>query len=264
MNELRLTSLHRYPVKSLRGEDLQRVALDDRGLVGDRGWMVVDPDGRFLTQRELPRMCLITARLDANGLLLEAPGVPPQRPVANESDQLSVDIWRDRVAAVRCDAASAEWLSAFLDRPCELVFMPPTSQRPVNPAYALPGDRVGFADGYPLLLICEASLADLNARLDRPVPMARFRPNLVVSGCDAFAEDAWRRIRIGATEFRVAKPCERCAIPSIDIETAKPDPGFNRVLASFRRFEGKILFGQNLLHDGRGELQPGMPVEVLE
>jgi MOSC domain-containing protein len=175
-----------------------------------------------------------------------------------------VRVWADEVAAVDAGEGAARWLGRLLRQDCRLVFMPPQTRRPVDPHYARRGETVSFADGFPLLLVSEASLAALNARLAQPVPMNRFRPNLVVAGCEAFAEDRWRRIRIGALELDVVKPCSRCAIPAIDQATGQRDPEINRALAAFRRFEGQILFGQNLLHAGPGALRRGDPVEVLE
>jgi uncharacterized protein YcbX len=141
--------------------------------------------------------------------------------------------------------------------------MPDDARRRVQPLYARRGETVSFADGFPLLLISQASLDDLNARLDQPVPMNRFRPNLVVSGCEAFDEDRWQRIRIGTLEFDVAKPCSRCVMPSIDQATAQRDPQINRVLASYRRRDGQVYFGQNLLYPEYGSLAVGDTLEVL-
>jgi len=155
-------------------------------------------------------------------------------------------------------------LSAQLGQPCRLVYMPDTCRRLVDGLYAREGETVSFADGFPLLLISQASLDDLNSRLDNPVPMNRFRPNLVVSGCDSFAEDGWRRIRIGDVEFDVAKPCSRCLIPSIDQATAHRDGQINRMLASYRRVNGQVMFGQNLLYQRAGTLSLGDSVEVLD
>jgi uncharacterized protein YcbX len=151
-----------------------------------------------------------------------------------------------------------------LGLPCRLVYMPDSCQRLVDGHFARDGETVSFADGFPLLLISQASLDDLNRKLDNPVPMNRFRPNLVVNGCDPFAEDGWRRIRIGDVEFDVAKPCSRCVIPSIDQATAQRDGQINRVLAGFRRFNGQVLFGQNLLYQRAGTLTLGDSVEVLD
>lgn len=264
MPALTLSAIYRYPVKSLRGQSFSALDVDPRGLVGDRRWMVVDAEGRFMTQRQLARMALVDAHFDAGGVLcLDAPGMPGLR-VAGGDERCRVEVWRDRVAAVGGDLAADRWLSEFLDTPCRLVHLPDDSRRPVDPDFARPDDQVGFADGFPFLLISQASLDALNARLESPVPMLRFRPNLVVDGCEAHAEDAWRRIRIGAMTFRAVKPCSRCVVPGVDIETGERGREPLATLMTYRKRDNKIYFGQNLIHDATGNLGVGMPVEILE
>jgi len=265
MLELTLSGLYRYPVKSLRGEAFDALEVMTRGPDHDREWMLVDENGRFLTQRQQPRMSLIDARVvDGDGLQLRAPGMPDLQVRGASATRLEVTVWSDRVAAAPADPSCDAWFSEFLGIPCRLVRFPEDSQRAVDPAYALVDDEVGFADGFPFLLISQASLDDLNARLRVPVPMRRFRPNLVVSGCDPYAEDGWRRIRIGDISFRVAKPCSRCIIPTIDPQTGERDAEPLRTLMGYRKRDNKVYFGQNLLHDGVGRLAIGMPVEVIE
>ncbi|WP_428622712.1 MOSC domain-containing protein [Sedimenticola sp.] len=266
MSQLTLTGLFFYPVKSLRGIALERAPVDVRGIHFDRHWMLVDAAGQFLTQRQHPRMALIRTALTPGGLRLSAPDMPdldvdfdPQ-PSAEET----VQVWGDHCVARSAGETAAHWLSRYLAIDCRLFFMPEQTQRPVDPSYANPQDRVGFADGFPFLLISQASLDDLNSRLDEAVPMIRFRPNLVVSGCEPYAEDSWRRIRIGEMTFRVAKPCSRCAIPTINPETGEKGVEPLRTLNRYRREGNQVYFGQNLLHDGLGELKRGTTVEVLE
>ena len=261
---MRLRALYRYPVKSLRGEEFHSLEVDARGFAGDRRWMVVDADGRFLTQRQQARMALVDTRIDTDGALhLAAPGMPPLSVVGGGTEQIMVRVWDDRVAAEPTGAEANAWLSEFIGQPCRLVRMPGATRRAVDPDYATADDQVGFADGFPFLLISQASLDDLNVRLEQPVPMLRFRPNLVVSGCAPFAEDGWRRIRIGALEFRVAKPCSRCVIPTIDYATGVRGREPLQTLMTYRRRDNKVYFGQNLIHDGPGRLERDMPVEVL-
>ncbi len=255
-----------YPVKSCAGHQVEAVTLDRFGPAGDRRWMVIDADGNFLTQREHPRMALVQVEmLDRGGLRLATAGsscevaLPPPGTAAR-----NVQVWSDQVTAVDAGDAPAAWLSQNLGTACRLVYMPNDSSRPVDPEIARDGQTVSFADAFPLLLISQASLDDLNSRLPQPVPMNRFRPNLVVSGCEPFAEDGWRRIRVGSVEFDVVKPCQRCSIPSIDQATAERDGSINRVLASYRRFDRKILFGQNLLYSGEGRIAVEDPVTVLQ
>ncbi|PLX62226.1 MOSC domain-containing protein [Sedimenticola selenatireducens] len=266
MSQLTLSGLFFYPVKSLRCISLERAPVDSRGIHYDRHWMVVDGDGKFLTQRQHPRMALVRTALTPGGLRLSAPGMP-DLDVAFEPEGVSeaaVQVWGDQCLARSAGEAPASWLSHYLGMDCRLFFMPEQTERPVDPTYAAPEDRVGFADGFPFLLISQASLDDLNRRLDEALPMIRFRPNLVVSGCEPYAEDGWRRIRIGKVIFRVAKPCSRCVIPTINPETGEKGVEPLRTLNRYRREGNKVYFGQNLLHDGAGELKLGSVVEVLE
>lgn len=266
MSSVWLSGLYRYPVKSLAGQPLQQIGLDLFGLQADRRWMLVDREGRFLSQRELPRMALITPRPESLGLLLQVPemqAISVLRP-GIEAERVKVRVWNDHCEAQCCETSANIWLSEFLGLPCRLVYMPDESVRRVDPRYAREQDRTAFSDGFPLLLISQASLDDLNGRLTEPMPMLRFRPNLVVEGCEPYAEDGWRRIRIGELTLRVVKPCSRCKITTVDPYTAETGSEPLKTLASYRRQGNHVHFGQNLLHDGPGELSVGMPLEVLE
>lgn len=262
---IRVSALFRYPIKSCRGAPLEEAALDPRGIVGDRRLMVVDPEGNFLTQRQLARMALIVPRLDGDRLSVQAPGTSELTVrCGNEGPRLEAQVWGDRCLAVDQGGAAAEWFSAFLEKPCRLVRMADSHVRRTKRARR-PGDQVSFADAYPLLLISEASLEDLNARLPAPLPMNRFRPNIVVSGCKPYAEDGWRTIRAGAVGLDVVKPCVRCVITTTDQQTAARGVEPLRTLATYRRTaDGGVMFGQNLLHHGPGALRVGDPVEVVE
>ncbi len=262
---LRVSGLWRYPVKSLRGLACERLEIGPRGPVGDREWMLVDPGGRFLSQRQLPRMALVDVALTPDGIRLSAPGRQPidiARPRGGA--RVPVQIWGDACEGEPAGPEADAWLSGYLGTPCRLVRFPSEQVRQVDRRYAREGDQVGFADGFPLLLITQASLDHLNARLEQPVDMRRFRPNLVIAGAAPHAEDQWRRLRIGELEFEVAKPCSRCPIPGIDPDTGEKAQAPLLALAQYRRGEdNKIYFGQNLLHRGEGELRLGQPVEVL-
>lgn len=264
---LQLSQIWRYPVKSLRGESLDLAAVEARGIQFDRHWMLVDKQGVFLSQRQLPRMVLIKAHVEKGCLSLSAPGLPDLQISAagRELASVRVKIWRDECEAQPSGAEADAWFSEFLEQECRLVYLPSGSMRQVDQDYARRDDQVGFADGFPFLLISQASLDDLNQRLPDPLPMERFRPNLVISGCDAYAEDSWRRIRIGELILRVVKPCSRCIIPTIDPVTGRRQGDEPlKTLLQYRKQGNKVMFGQNLLHDGLGSLSQGMPVEVLE
>lgn len=263
----RVASLHLYPVKSLRGYAAGSVDVEPCGFAGDRRWMVVQPDGGFLTQRELPAMATIEARAKHAGVILMAEGQPslnvPVPPPSGERRE--VQVWRDRVPALDAGPEAAAWLSARLGLAVGLVFLDDTRARPVDQLYGQPEDRVAFGDGFPVLLANTASLAALNAALPNPIPMTRFRPNLVVEGAAPWAEDGWQRIRIGTAVFRVAKPCARCVVTTVDQMTGdRPDKAEPlRTLGRIRRAVGGVMFGQNLIPDVPGRIAVGDPVEVL-
>jgi uncharacterized protein YcbX len=261
-----LSGLHVYPIKSCGGIAVEEWEVDERGLRHDRRWMLVDEAGCFVSQREVPRMALIRVRIEPGGLLVDAPDMPslnvPFRPP--DGKLRLARVWDDLVESRTVGDDADRWFSEFLDVGCKLVYLPDESVRPVDPTYGRPGDRVGLADGFPFLLISEASLADLNARLEQPLPMNRFRPNLVVRGCEPFAEDGWKVIRIGPITLRVVKPCARCATTTVDQESAVTGKEPLRTLARFRKVGSKVLFGQNLIHDATGTLRAGASVEILQ
>jgi len=209
----RLAAIYVYPVKGCRGVRVERAQVVERGLEGDRRWMIVDRDDVFVTQRQDPRLALVNVTPGAETFELSAPGLAPvQVPWRLEdAPARTVQVWRD-VGEAREHAAGSAWISAYLGAPHRLVYMPDSHRRAVEPDKAGPGHIVGFADGYPFLLIGQASLDDVNARLAEPIDMRRFRPNLVVEDAPAFAEDGWHRLRVGALAFRAVKPCARCTV----------------------------------------------------
>ncbi|MDY1447406.1 MOSC domain-containing protein [Pseudomonas aeruginosa] len=266
----RLSALYRYPIKSSAAESLERVALDALGVVGDRRWMAVDTEtGRFFTQRLLPQLGRIQARWAAPEVLrLNAPGMSElslEVPAA-DANLRGVTVWRDTLQAPDAGDAAADWMTRFLGRPTRLVHIPEARARQVDTGYAEPGQKVHFADGFPLLLIGQASLDDLSQRVGRPLEMLRFRPNLVVEGSAAFAEDGWKRIRIGSVEFVVAKPCSRCILTTLAPATGERNEDREPLttLKTYREKDGAVLFGQNLIALGQGSLEVGMPVEILD
>lgn len=270
----RLTALYLYPVKSLGGVRVDNATVDALGLVGDRRFMVVDETGRFLTQRTLPRMALIRTALASDTLQLTQEGrggvtVPlapdPAAPLR------TVSVWKSEgLQAEDAGDAAATWLSDQLATRCRLVRIGRQFMRPVLKASATAGDIVSFADAYPFLILSEASLANLNDRLvasgEDPVPMNRFRPNLVVTGCAPYAEDTWPRFRIGDVVFRAGGPCARCVITTTDQDTAERGQEPLRTLATYRRDSEDptgVNFGQNLIHETKaGVLRVGDELRV--
>jgi len=264
---IRVTALFEYPVKSCRRVRTSKAKIDRFGFSRDRRWMIVDAKGVFLTQRELPRMALIRPDFKAEKLFLDAPGKPRiaiPRPDAG-GHRFAV-VWDDKVAVADVGDAAARWLTEFLEFDVRLVAMTPDHARAVDADYAIGDNYTSLADGFPFLLICEESLIDLNTRLAAPLPINRFRPNIVVRGCEPYAEDHWRRIRIGRCELAVVKPCGRCAITTIDQETGERkgrEP--LRALGRYRSRFGEVVFGQNLIHLNPGfGISVGDVVQVLE
>ncbi|MFR9804976.1 MOSC domain-containing protein [Pseudonocardia sp. RS010] len=257
--------LARYPVKSCRGVEVGEARVEPWGLAGDRRWMVTEPDGTFVTARALPRLLLVHPEPDDRGVVLRAPGVAPLPvPTPDGGPLVDVVVWRDRVKAIHAGEAAAAWLTEVLGRPLQLVHLDDPRKRPVDPEFGAVGDTVSFADGFPLLLTADGSLGALNELItagpdagEGPVPMVRFRPNVVVAGSAPWAEDGWSALRIGAARFRVVKPCGRCVVTTIDPRTAGKGREPLATLARHRRIGGKAVFGVNLVPD-----TPGVAVRV--
>lgn len=259
-----LSRLFVYPLKAAGAIELRDTTLDTFGLSGDRRWVLIGTDGRALTQREHPRLATVRVRLFGTALEVSAPGREPLRvEIPGGGPRVAVRVWEAACEGTPAGAVASAWFSDLLDADCRLVYMPPDVIRPVSPSYGRPGDRVGFADGYPLLLIGEGSLSDLNSRLRQPIPADRFRANLVVGGTEPFEEDRWDRIRIGTCTFRVVKPCARCVVTTIDQQTGIRGSEPLRTLAGYRKKGNRVLFGQNLIHDAPGSVAVEDAVEVL-
>jgi uncharacterized protein YcbX len=270
-NAVRIVALHRYPVKSLGGHAMSRAPIEPRGLQGDRRWMMVTPDGRFLTRREVPAMAHVHADLAPGGLVLthrDADTCAVAEP--GTASHMAVRVWGDTVQACDAGDAVAHWLSAIFARPVRLVHMPDAARRPVDPKYAQDTDQVGFADGFPVLVTTVESLDALNRQLANPITMARFRPNLVIAGAPAaFAEDDWNVLRIGAITLRVANPCTRCVMTTQDPDSGdvveKMEPlrtlrAMGRVTPGLR---SEPVFGQNAIPDGAGMIAVGDAVDLI-
>lgn len=262
---MQLSALNVYPVKSCAGIAVEAWEVDDFGFRYDRRWMLVTPRGEFLTQREVPALSLVRPAIKPPHLVLNAPGHPELvtalapmggRPVATQ-------VWDDPLSVVAPDHRADAWFSEVLGGECVLTYFPDTVVREVNRDWAPRGGRTGFADGFPFLLIGEASLADLNARLAMPLPMNRFRPNLVVAGTTPFAEDTWRSLQVGGIPMEVVKPCARCITTTTDQASGRRDGDEPlRTLATFRRQDNKVMFGQNVVHYGAGVLRVGDEVST--
>ncbi len=265
MGNITVSGLFVYPIKGARGIEVNRARVTPLGLEHDRRFLVVDPRGNFITQREHPELALVHTAITADTLTIRAPN---QEPLAvplcpTEAPDRDVQIWGDRLRAVFVGRAAADYFSAYLGTPVELVFMPDTEGRDVDPDYAKRGEKVNFADGFPFLLTTEESLADLNARLIDGVPMDRFRPNIVVHGAPPWAEDSWTHMSVGNVVFRSAKPCARCQVITIDQQTGIRGKDPLATLASFRARSNKVYFGWNLVAQGEGELHTGARMNLV-
>ncbi len=259
-----LSGLYVYPIKSCGGVALESATVSAMGLRHDRRWMLVDEAGEFLSQRRLPRMALISVRFGPERLIVGAPGMPDlELPLQPETgDRVSVCVWDDTGHGVPVSDEADRWFGEFLDFPCRLIYKPDEYVRLVDSAYAKNGDQVGFADAFAFLLISEASLGDLSGRLREPVSMNRFRPNLVVRGCEPYAEDRWSLVRVGAVAFRAAEPCPRCAVTTVDQRTGTRGKEPLRTLATYRDSDEGVLFGRYLIQASLGTVRVGDPVEA--
>ena len=261
-----ISSLIYYPIKACRGHEVDISDVTRMGLDSDRRMMVITPEGGFLTQREQPRLAIVTPSIVDNLLTLTTPGMDAiSLPIRSTGPTVPVDIWRSSgVHAVDQGSEAAKWFSSHLGTSVRLVHIADGTIRTINEKYAInDDDHTGFADGYPILLASKESLEDLNSRLDTPVPMNRFRPNVVIRGCEPFEEDTWDRIHIGAMEMAVVKPCARCVVTTIDKETLIQSKEPLKTLSSYRMQPGGAMFGQNVIPLSEGRLELTMNVEIL-
>ncbi len=271
---MEISEINIYPIKSLGGISLKEAIVEKQGLQFDRRWMLADENGKFFTQREFPKMATLKVSIETDGLRVSDQNESLLIPFDENGtgDEIEVEVWNSKLTAQTSENHINNWFSDILQTTCQLVRMNQNSKRLVNPVYAVRKfqDTVSFADGYPVLLIGEGSLADLNSRLEKPILMHRFRPNLVVKNSTAFAEDTWKQIQIGETIFHLVKPCERCVITTINQENGISDGKEPlQTLATYRLVkkngESKILFGQNMIIEKAGEtIKIGDRVEILE
>ena len=268
--DIRLASIHIYPMKAARAVNLDESRVEPWGLAGDRRWLLVDEDGRFISQREESSLARVVVSCGPDGIRVSAEGrtgLVIAEPPAGAA-LLKVRVWSSTLLAAAAGPAADAWFSAYLGRPARLVYLDDPTRRPVDPEFGRAGDVVSFADGYPLLLTSAGSLGELGGWLaaagERPVPMTRFRPSVVVAGAPPWAEDRWRRVRIGAVPFRVAKPCGRCLVTTTDQVTGERGQQPLKMLGRRRRFGQQLVFGQNLIPDAGGVIRVGDPVEILD
>jgi uncharacterized protein YcbX len=262
---MQVSAIHTYPIKGCRRLDHDAVLVEPWGLDGDRRWLVTDPDGVAVTQREVATLALLRAQPGPDGLTLsymdrEPFLVPHMKPDATAEG----DVFGARVTATPAGKQADSWLSEVLERDVRLVWLDDPTRRAINGAYGLPGETVSFADGYPLLLANNASLRQLNEWMAEPLPMTRFRPNIVIDSAEAFIEDKWTdtSIHIGEIEFRVAEPCGRCVVTTTDQETAKRGREPLLTLAKYRNVNQSLLFGANLIPVAPGVVRVGDRVLV--
>ncbi len=265
---LSISHLYVYPIKSLGGIELARARLTDRGIEHDRRWMLVNEDNRFLTQREFPKMALLRTAIHGNELTVYEKGNEVDKinlnlyPTGNEL--INVQVWVDTCEAIQMSDEVNQWFSQKLNQVCKMVYMPDVSKRGVDDGYALQDDLTGFSDGFPVLMIGEASLDDLNSKLEKQLPMNRFRPNIVFTGGKPFEEDSMKHFQINGIDFYAVKPCARCVVTTTDQETGITSKEPLKTLASYRTGNNKVYFGQNILYKQQGTITVGDELKVVQ
>jgi uncharacterized protein len=268
---IQLSEIWIYPVKSLGGIQLQQSQVTDRGLEYDHRWLLVDENGQFLSQRNYPELALFLPKIKNDFLTithrtkLENIAIPLRSTFLESEIKIQVTVWDDVVNAFEVSLEATDWFSRMLGFDVRLVYMPDESQRKVDPEYAVSGNEINsFSDGYPFLIIGQASLNDLNLRLKNPVSMNRFRPNFVFTGALAYAEEIWREITIGKVTFFGVKPCGRCIMTTVDQDLgtkSSKDPLLT--LSKYKKLGNKVIFGQNLVGSGVGMVAVGDFVKTL-
>ncbi len=259
MANVEVTSIRVYPVKSLRPILPETWTVERRGLRHDRRWMVTDPGGMFRTRREIPRMAQISTAFENGHMILSKEGMEDLRvPTKDTGKSMKVQVWRTLTTGKPVSEKADEWLTRAIGEPSRLVHMPETARRKIAPSFNSGKDWVGFADAFPILVASEASIDDLNSRLDSPIPIQRFRPNIVIKGCGPFEEDSWSKLQIGNVVLRAARPCIRCLVTAQDPLTGEalgPEP--LKTLATYRKIEGGVIFGMYYIPEVLGEISVG-------
>lgn len=265
---LKISGLFVYPIKSLGGIALKKAQVSSRGLEHDRRWMLVDEKNRFLSQREIPKMALFDVELTTNGLLVMHRHQPEEFIsipfLFDAKEAAACTIWDDNCLAEFVSVEIDHWFTKMLEVKCRLVYMPETAQRQVDERYALSGQITSFSDAYPFLIVGEASLHELNSRLQEPILMDRFRPNIVFTGGEPFQEDQMRHFQIGNINFYGVKPCARCPVITINQESGATGKEPLKTLSAYRKKNNKVYFGQNLVHDGEGSISINDEINIKE
>lgn len=265
MSQSIVSQLFVYPVKSLAGIAVSTWQVNAKGLLHDRKWMLIDRNLCFLSQRKIPKMALIKTQLTDTQLILStSPDNSISLPInPSTGDTRHISIWHDSCISKTTSTVANQWLSDFLEVHCQLVYQPDEVLRPVDSRYAQKTDHINFTDGFPFLLTSQASLDALNSAMNLTLSMTRFRPNIVVSQCQPYAEDGWREISINGIDFRLPKPCSRCSVPTIDPDTAKTNKEPLTTLNRLRKWHNRVYFGQNMLHNNCGQLTVGNTVRII-
>jgi uncharacterized protein YcbX len=267
MSKYYISALYIYPVKSLGGISLQYAEVTNRGFAYDRRWLLVDESGRFITQRTHPQMALISVELREKSVEFKHKKINASFLINMEivsKEKVEVVIWDDNVLANKVSAEADEWFSDMLNIKCRLVYMPDESLRPVDKKFAYDNEIVSFADAYPFLLIGQSSLNELNSRLPEKLPINRFRPNIVFTGGNPFDEDRIKSFSVGDISFYPVKPCARCVVTTIDQSSGVKNEEPLKTLSTYRKMNNKVLFGQNLLHRGKGLISVGDEIKIIE
>jgi uncharacterized protein len=265
---IQVSRLFIYPIKSLGGISLQTVKLEPRGFALDRRWMLVDENGNFLSQRTKPSMALLQPSITDAGIEVIHQQYPSQKIVIpflpTVKKTLRVTVWDDNCEALEMDDNINTWFSEQLQQTCKLVYMHDNSMRQVDMRYAPQNAITSFSDGYPVLLLSEESMLDLNSRLEVELPINRFRPNLVIKGCLPYEEDTMAKIKIGDLELLGVKLCSRCVMTTINQQTAEQQKEPLKTLAGYRNKNNKIYFGQNVLYQQVGNISVGDEVAIAQ
>jgi uncharacterized protein YcbX len=251
-----------YPVKSLGGIRLPSAKVLPKGLEHDRRWMLIDVENNFMTQRVYSQMALFKIEYQTGNFSIRHSNQLIDLPFQSESDPISAQVWDDRVEVYEVSPQHSEWFSQIIGMNCRLVSFPENNTRPVDPRYSINNEQVSLADGYPCLIIGQSSLDDLNQRMKEPLPMNRFRPNIVFTGGEPYEEDEWKNFRIGQNRFFGVKPCSRCVLTTVNQDTGIKGIEPLATLATYRTRDNKVYFGQNLIPLDHNEINEGDEIEM--